>query len=145
MSRSKLSQQLAVVDKLDPVSQTPATVTGAAIDMNVHRKVLYIIDLGAITATATIDASITASATSGGSYVLVPGKAVVQVLAAGGNNKVLKLEIASSEMPSGKEFIKLSIVVGTAATLLSYLALADSDRYEPANLYDLAAVTQTIS
>jgi hypothetical protein len=48
-------------------------------------------------------------------------------------------------MPSGKEFIKLSIVVGTAATLLSYLALADSDRYEPANLYDLAAVTQTIS
>ncbi len=145
MSRSKLSQQLAVVDKLDPVSQAAATVLGTAIDMSLHRKVVFIIDVGAFGASATVDAKIQASATSGGTYADVSGKAIVQMLAAGGNNKVVKLEISAQEVTSGSRFIKLSITVGTAATLLSYVALAASDRYEPSNLYDLAAVTQTVS
>lgn len=139
----KLSQQLNVIGAYYPASIGASTVLTGAIDLAKHRRVLFLIITGVLGSSATVDFKITQAATSGGTYSDISGKAITQLVKASNDNNIALVEVAAEELSAGKEFIKGSITVGTAASILCVIALAASDRYSP-SADNLAAVVQTI-
>jgi hypothetical protein len=144
MARSKLSQRLAVLQAVAPASlNTTTNMTG--IDTSLHRKVLFIVQNGVLGTSATVDFKLQASATSGGTYADIGGKAITQMVKASDDSHIAKVEIMASEMPAGKPFVRGVLTTGTAASLVAVVALGGDERYEPASSYDNANVTQTVS
>lgn len=141
-----VSESVAVLGIKTPTSQGPGEQLSAAIHAGRYRRLLAIVQVGAFGASATVDVTFKAAATSGGVYTAVPGAAIVQAVAAGGNDKVFLVELKAETLKSlgVGPFVKLSVTVGTAATLTSAVVLGTCDRYEPASDNNIAAVAQTV-
>lgn len=142
-----VSEALAPVGQITPTSQAAGEQLSAAINMQLHRRLFAVISVGAFGASATLDAVFKASSTSGGTYTAVTGAAITQMLAAGGNNKIVTIEVKAETLAAlgVGPWVKLSVTVGTAATLTSAVVLGACERYEPASDNNLAAVTQQIT
>src|SRR5438067_1293840 len=111
-----MTQGLAIVGHLDPVSQAAGTVLSEAIDMSKYRRLLAIVQVGAVGAgPGTVDAKLRDSATSGGAYADIAGKALTTINAA---NKIATIELRPDEMNAGAQFTKLSLTVGVNAVLI---------------------------
>lgn len=144
----RLSEQLAVVSKLDPVSQGAGTVTSDVVDMRLFRRILFVLQVGALGASATVDMTIKGDSASGGSYTTtITGKVITQLTQAGtDSNKVVLVEVTAEEMAAqGFRYCRAAVVVATAACLISLVALADNARYETAAEFDLAAVDEIVA
>lgn len=144
---NRLSEELAVISTIDPVSQSAATVTGDSIDMADYHKVLFVLSVGALGASATVDFSVKGDAASGGSYSTnITDKAITQLTKAGtDDNKQVIVEVTSEEVGAqGYRYIRPSLTVATAACLVSVVALGKT-RYAPAAEYDLASVDEIVA
>src|SRR5947209_12267700 len=114
MITEQLSQALSIAAaELDPVSQGAATVTTGGVDMSKFERVMFVVMVGAVT-TGTVDAKLQESATSGGTYTDISGASITQITT---SNKIATLEIKATQLSAGKAFVRLSLTVGTAATL----------------------------
>lgn len=156
-----LTQSLAIVDALHPVSQSATTVNGAAVDMLFFHRIMYVVDIGVFGSSATVDFKLQCSDTSAFSTANnLSGKAITQLLASGGNNKIVKVgaqaeDLASSGFTNQQRYIRGVLTVGVNATLACYLAFAGLGRWKAeagtastagvASGKEIAAVTQTIS
>jgi len=156
-----LTQSLAIVDALHPVSQSAATVNGAAVDMLFFHRIMYIVDIGVMAGGSTVDFKLQSSDTSGFSTANdLSGKAITQLLAAGGNNRIVKVgaqaeDLSSSGITAQQRYIRSVLTVGSAASLACVLALAGLGRWKAeagasgtagvASGKEIAAVKQTIS
>jgi len=146
MPNIKPSDKIAVGAVLDPVSQAAATVTTGWVSMQVAENLLAILQVGAFGASATVDAKLQQASDSTGTGAKdITGKAITQMVAAGGNNKQIMINVRSEELDVTNAFcfVRLSVTVGTAATLISALLLQLDGRYQP--IAQPASVTQTIS
>lgn len=137
-----LSESLAVLALINPVSQSAGTVTFGPIDLAQQRRVLALVQSGVIG--TSVDAKFTACKTSGGTYDDVPGAAITQITA---SNKVAKLELRAesveSLLGSGYRYAKLSLT-GVGTNLIGGVILGAVSRYEPNSLNDAAAVSSTV-
>lgn len=143
----KISEAIAVLATIDPASQAAGTVTTGWVDQSVFFFVLALIDVGAFGASATVDAKLQQAQDSSGTGAKdITGKAITQMLAAGGNNKqvMISMKEADLDTENGFRYVRLSITVGTAATLVSALLLGGVSRFQPASAYNQAAVTQIV-
>ena len=139
MITEQLSQALSIpATELDPVSQGAATVTTGGVDMSKFERVMFVVMVGAVT-TGTVDAKLQESATSGGTYTDIAGASITQITT---SNKIATLEIKTTQLSAGKQFVRLSLTVGTAATLIAVLPLAGEAHQKPASAQDIAAVAQ---
>src|SRR5438132_168501 len=128
MYTEQLSQQLAVVAKLDPVSQGVGTTTPMTdIDMSKYRRLMIVLQVGAI-GTGTVDPKLRESKTSGGTYQDVTGGGITQVTA---SNKVVTIEIRAGMLDAGYQFVQLSLTIGTAAVLVGGVALGGEAVHKP--------------
>lgn len=145
-SHTHLYQRVAVVGVIDPDANTAATYLTAAIDMQDWRRVLFIVQVGDIATNGTVDFTVTASATSGGSYALVTGKSITQLTEAGtDSNKQVLLEVRADEvLTAGKRYIKGQLVTGTAAADSGVIAIGEPAHYGPANDNDLTTVDEIV-
>lgn len=141
-----VSEQLSELGIISPVSQGAGSVLSAAINAKLHRRIFAIVQVGVFGASATVDAQLQASATSGGAYTLITGTAITQLLAAGGNGKVVIIELKAETLAAlgVGPFVKLQITVGTAATLVSGVVFGADERYEPASDWNGAEVAQIV-
>lgn len=131
---------------LAPVSQAAATVTSAGVDMSKFARVRYVLYVGAFGASATVDAKVRQSAASNlSSPIDVTGAAITQMLAAGGNNKIVTIEVTAAMLTAGYRYAFLSVTVGTAATLICAICEAVPAYASPGSQYNDAAVVQTIN
>jgi hypothetical protein len=142
----RLSEALTVLAKLDPVSQGAGTTTPMTdIDISKVRRLLVVLQVGAVGGAGTVDAKLRASKTSGGTYTDITGGAITQVTAA---NKVVTLEIRDDQVPgivgAGYQFVQLSLTIGTNAVLVGGVALGGEAEFKPASKNDIAAVTQRL-
>lgn len=128
-----LSESLAVVGKIDPTSQAASTVLSGAINTKLYRRIFAVVQVGALGSSATVNAKFTAAPTSGGSYVDVTGAAITQVDTAGSKIAILELKAETLAALGLGGFVKLSLTVGTAATLTSAVIYGSCARYEPAS------------
>jgi hypothetical protein len=151
----RLSEALSVQGKLDPVSLASATPTsGGSVDFSKFKRGIWIIDVGVFGASATVDAKLQVSADNSSFTDLataaptVTGAAITQLVAAGGNGRIACLEVRAEQVAmattgvTNPRYARVLITVGTAATLVSCVALGGEPIQKPASQYDLAAVAQ---
>jgi hypothetical protein len=146
---AQISEQLAVVGVIDPDAYAANTYLTGAIDMSEYRKVMFIVQVGTLGTSATIDFTIQESATSGGTYTDVGGDgtathAIAQVTQAGTDQSDTQhiIEIDASEMGAGMRYLKGELVVGTAASDAAVLAVAAPTRYQPVAHMDSVTVAE---
>jgi hypothetical protein len=142
----KISEGLAVLATIDPVSTT-TTVTTGWVDQSVFFYVLALIDVGVMTATGTVDAKLQQATDSSGTGVKdITGKAITQLLAAGGNNRqaLINMKEADLDTENGFRYVRLSLTAATAASLVSAVLIGGVPRFQPANAYNQAGVAQIV-
>lgn len=134
-TNQKPSEALGLLATIDPVSQGAATVTTGWVDQSIYLAVLAIISVGAFGASATVDAKLQQATDSGGTGVKdITGKSITQLLAAGGNNRqaMINMKEADLDTEGGFRYVRLSITVGTAATLIAAQLYGAIPRFMPA-------------
>jgi hypothetical protein len=147
MYAERMSEALSIVSVLVPVSQGAATVTSTSIDMKLYRRVMFILQAGVLGASATLDMAIKGDTASGGSYTTtITGKSITQLVKATDDNKQAIIEVTAEEVAAqGFRYIRASVTVGVAASLIALVALADNQRYRPAGDFDLTSVAQIVA
>ena len=146
-ANQKISESLAVLGTIDPVSQNPGAITTAWVDQSVFLNVLALIQTGVLGAGATVDAKLQqATDASGTGAKDITGKAIVQIVKATGDNKqaMISMKEADLDTEGGFRYIRLSITVGAAASLVGAALLGGVARFQPASNYNQTAVAQIV-
>lgn len=133
---AKPSARATVAAVLNPVSQAAATVTTGWVSMATYDAVLALLQVGALGASGTVDAKLQQASDSGGTGAKdITGKAITQLTKAGtDDNKQVAINCRSDELDvaGGFTHVRLSVTVGTAASLISAVILGMDARYQPA-------------
>ena len=143
---AKITESLAVLATINPVSQGAGTANSGWVSMKDAKRVLGLVMVGVFGASATVDAKFQQAKDGSGTGAKdVTGKSITQLLAAGGNNKQAEINVADDELDSenGFCFVQLSITVGTAATLIAGAVLGGMS-FEPASDQNQAGVAQVV-
>jgi hypothetical protein len=115
------AQPFALQATIDPISQGAGTVTTPWINAAQFAAVVAILQTGVMGASGTIDAKLQcASDGSGTGAADVPNKAIAQIVKATGDNKQAVIVARNGyEYPGAKPYLRLSVTVGVAASLIS--------------------------
>ena len=143
-ANQKISEGLAVLATVDPVS-TATTVNTGWVDQSVFFFLMAFINVGVFGASATVDAKLQQATDNAGTGAKdITGKAITQLLAAGGNNRqaLINMKEADLDTEGGFRYVRLSLTVGTAASLVSAVLIGGVPRFQPANAYNQAGVAQ---
>ena len=146
-ANQKISEALAVLATYDPASVGASTVTTGWVDASTFFYLLAILQTGVMGASGTIDAKLQqASDSSGTGAKDITGKALTQIVKATGDNKQAMISMKSTDLDTegGFRWVRLSITVGTAASLLSAQLLGGVARFNSAAAYNQAGVAQIV-
>src|SRR5882724_8723521 len=119
---ARVSEQMALMDAVNPVSQAPGTVTTAWVSAANFERFLAIITSGVLGAAATLDAKLQQAQDGAGTGAKdIPNKALVQIVKATGDNKMAMIDLRDDELDvtGGFSWVRLSMTVGAAASLIS--------------------------
>ncbi len=148
ITNQKLSETLAVLATINPSSQAAGTAYSGWVSMAEFDRILALIQVGAFGAAATVDANVSQAqdAAGTGAKAIGTGKAITQLVAAGGNNVQALIDVRSTELDvaNGYGFVQLAIVVGTAATETAGVMLGGDVRFVPASSFNQAGVVQIV-
>jgi hypothetical protein len=145
---ARLAEQLSVLATIDPVSQAAGTITTGWIAASNHERFLALIQTGVMGASATLDGKLQQATDNAGTGVKdVPGKVLVQILKAAGDNKQAEINLRADEMDIANNFtyFRLSLTVGVAASLISAAVQAGVARNYPASGLNQAGVVQNVA
>jgi len=119
MGHQSPADSMLCLTEIAPASLTGAT-NGAGVDMNGWDGVLFLIYVGAMTATGTLDAKVQTheDASFGAGVADVTGAALTQILAATGGGKVYGIDV----WRPGEQFVRIVVTQATAAVLASATA-----------------------
>jgi len=147
MSDNLFSEDWAICGVIDPDANGVATALTAAIDMTDWEQLAVVTLVGTLGASATVVTSVTASATSGGSYVALSGKTTTQgggsPIALGSDTQTI-INVRSGEVTDNKRYIKVSMQV-TGATTDCGLVVLGKGRHRPAYDNDLSSVDEIVN
>ena len=136
-----ISEHLQILAKIDAASYTVAqnmAWTSAAG----NGRFAALIQVGAMTATATLDAKLQmAKDASGTGAIDIPGKAITQMLAASDSNKLRMIELKSDEITDTYTHIRLVLTPATAASIVGAVLLGEAANYRPVPKPAYLAVT----
>lgn len=142
------SENLAILATLDPVSQAAATVTSGWVDARKFAMISALIATGVLGASATLDAKLQQATDSGGTGSKdVTGKALTQIVKASGDAKqaIINCRPEDLDVDNGFCFVRLSVTVGTAASLIFAAVLGLYPRQGAASDSNQAGVVQLIA
>lgn len=141
------SECLAVLATVDPVSQGIGTVTTGWVDARKFAEIVALIDTGVLGAAATLDAKLQQATDGAGTGVKdITGKAITQIVKATGDNKQAWINVRPEQLDvtGGFCFVRLSLTVGAAASLISALLLGVWPRQGTAADSSQAGLVQTV-
>lgn len=147
-ANSRISEQLALLGTIDPVSQGAGTVTTGWISAADFERFVAVIQTGVLGASATVDAKLQqATNSSGGSAKDITSKAITQIVKASGDNKQAEINLRAEELDTanGFSYFRLSLTVGTAASLVAAQVRGAVPRHFPASALNAASVVQLVS
>lgn len=144
MYTEQLSQALSIAAApVHPQAIAVGTADTGGIDMSKFRRALFVLDVGAFGASATVDMKLQESPDNSTFTDLAgTGVSITQLAAAGGNNRLASLEARAGQLSAGKRYLRARVTVGTATTTLACLALGGEAIDKPGNAQDVAAVAQ---
>lgn len=143
----KVSESIAVLATIDPVSQSPGTVTTGWVDQSVFFNLAAIIQTGVLGTNATVDAKLQQATDSSGTGAKdITGKAITQIVKASGDNKqaIINMKGADLHTEGGFRFVRLSLTVGTAASQVAAMLIGAAGRVQPTSAYNQAGVAQIV-
>jgi len=143
----KFSEAHSILATLDPVSQGAATVTTGWVSMAYFHSLVAIIQTGVLGASATLDAKLQQATSSGGAGAKdITGKALTQIVKASGDSKQALIELRDTDLDvnNGFTFVRLSVTVGTAASLINAMLIGFNPLYQSAASYNQAGVAQIV-
>jgi hypothetical protein len=129
-----ISDGLALLGSVDPVSQGAGAVTTGWVSVQNFLSFMALVSTGVLGASATVDAKIQqASDSSGTGAKDLSGKAITQIVKASGDNKQAMINFRAQDLDTANGFgyVRLSITVGTAASLVAGYLYGGNARYEP--------------
>ena len=142
------SDEAALVAAINPASQGAGSVSTGWIDMSKFDKLMAIVQAGALGASATLDAKLEQATSGAGAGAKdITGKAITQLTQAGtDSNKQAIINLAAEELDvtGGFDFVRLTLTVATAASLVSAAVLGFSPRYAPASDNDASTVDEIV-
>ncbi len=144
---AKGSEQLSILATFDPISQAAATVTTGWVSVANFHSFLAVVQTGVMGASATLDAKVQQAQDSGGTGVKdITGKAIVQIVKASGDNKQALINFRPEDLDNanGFAYVRLSLTVGTAASVVAASLLGINARYNTSDAFNQAAVVQII-
>lgn len=144
---AKFSEQVAILDTIDPASTAASTVVTAYVPVANFHRIAALLQTGALGTSATVDAKLRqATDSSGTSAKDITGKAITQLVKANDDNKQVVIECAADDLDTANSFthVALSVTVGTAASLISAVLMGTAARYEPASAFNQAAVAELV-
>lgn len=143
----KPTDKTAIQAHLVPVSQGAATVTTGYVSMQTAENVLATLLVGVMSATSTVDAKLQQAQDGAGTGVKdIAGKAIAQLTQAGGNgSQEVQINCRSEELDvnNGFCFVRLSVTVAAAASVIAALVQTFDQRYQPQA--PAASVVQVVS
>ena len=144
MITEQMSEGLSIAAAPVHAQQAAAgTQDSGGIDMQKFERALFVVDVGAFGASATVDAKLQESADNV-TFTDLANAAVTQLAAAGGNNRLVTLECRAGQLSSGKRYVRCRVTVGTAATYVCVLPLGGDAHQKPASAQDVTAVAQRL-
>ena len=148
LANIKASEQAALLGVVSPVSQGAGTVTSGWCSMQTFDRILAVIQTGVLGTSATVDAKIQqASDSSGTGAKDVANKSITQLVKASNDNNQALINVRADELDvaNGFDYVRVSITVGTAASLVSAAVLGFGARFAPASDSNPAAVVQVVA
>lgn len=149
---SKLSERFALVGTIDPDAYVASTITSDWVDMGKFDRLMAVIYLGTLGASATIDAKLEqATDGSGTSAKDITGKAITQLTQAGtdaSDNQAI-IDVKADELDKTTnpdfDFVRLSITVAVATSDVGGAVYGGNARNKPASDNDLASVAEIVN
>ena len=144
---TRFSERAALLAVINPVSQGAGTANSGWIPVALFDRIVAELMVGAFGASATVDAKFQqATSAAGAGAKDITGKAITQLLAAGGNNRQAIVEVSETDLDTngGFAFVQFSVTVGTAATLIAASVKGVNPRYQPASAYNATSVAQVV-
>ena len=144
---AKGSEALSILATLDPVSQAAGTVATPWVPVANFHAFLAIVETGVLGAAATLDAKIQQAQDSAGTGVKdVAGRSIVQIVKATGDNKQALINVKPEDVDNanGFAFVRLSLTVGGAASIVAGKLLGVHPRYAAADAFNQGAVVQVV-
>jgi hypothetical protein len=150
MAVAKPSELVGVIGAFDPVSQGAGTVVSDYADMTKFKKVMFVLSVGVLGASATVDAVVKQATDSSGtgSKNLSPSVAITQLTKAGSDDNkqvVINVDAEQLDVAGNFSYVALSVTVGVAASLISVLVLGFEPRYGPASDNDISSVDEIVN
>ncbi len=144
---AKGSELLAILAAIDPASQAAGTVSTGWISVANHHSLLAVLQTGVLGTAATVDAKLQqALDATGTSAKDITGKAITQIVKASGDNKQVLINARPEDLDTvnGFGFVRLSVTVGTAASIVAAQMLGVNPRELPAHTGNQSAVAQIL-
>lgn len=144
---AKGSEELSILATIDPASQAAGTVTSGWINVANFHALLAIVETGILGAAATLDGKLQQAQDNIGTGAKdVTGKAITQIVKATGDNKQALINIKPEDLDNanGFGFVRLSLTIGVAASIVAGKLLGVNPRYATADAFNQAAVVQII-
>lgn len=142
-----LSSRIGLIGSISPRSAAVGTISTPWLDMQMLFTVMALISVGAFGAAATIDAQIDQATDSAGANAkVVPGSQITQLIAAGGNDRQVQIDLRQEDFDRNASFryFRLTITVGGAPTFLTAMLLGTDFRAGSGTSNDAASVAQTV-
>lgn len=142
----KPSQRVGLVGVVSPQS-TSTTVTSGWIDATVFHNYMALIVSGTLGASATVDAKLQqASDNSGTGAKDVTGKSITQLVKASNDDNEVTIDLKQEDLDfaNGFKFFRLSITVGTAASLVSGAVFGLDPRFGTGKGNQAASVVENV-
>ena len=145
MYTEQMSEKLAVVATIDPDSYAAGIYYTDAIDMRLFRRAMFVVAVGDMAATATVDFRVLEGATNTPATNMT-GKAITQLTQASTDaDKQAVVEVAAEEIDPANRYIRGKLVINNDACDVAVIGLATIGRYKPENAYDLASVDEIVA
>lgn len=147
LSTIRGTERIAVLAAINPASQGAGTVTTGWVAVSTFDALLAVIQAGALGTAATLDAKIQQAKDATGTGVKdITGKALTQLTQAGTDksNKQAVIGVRTEDLDVANDFafVRLSITVATAASLMSAIILGIGARHGKPTA--AASVDQTV-
>lgn len=144
---AKGSEQMSLLASIDPASQAAGTVTSGWVSAVSFHNFLAVVQTGVLGTAATLDAKIAQAQDNTGTGAKdITGRAITQIVKATGDNKQALINFRPEDLDVNNGFccVRLSLTVGTAASIVAAQLFGMDPRYATAEAYNQAAVVQIV-
>ncbi|HEY3432542.1 MAG TPA: hypothetical protein VGK09_08340 [Rhodocyclaceae bacterium] len=148
LPNARIAEQLGILATIDPVSQAAGTITTGWISASRFERFMALIQTGVMGASATLDGKLQQAQDSSGTGAKdITNKALAQIVKATGDNKQAEINLRAEELDlaNGFTYFRLSLTVGTAASLIAASVLGGVAKNAPASALNQAGVVQNVS